>query len=369
MTEMIMIVVRIIIWSIVVPFLLGQLVYMLGRDSEEVSAVSKKLAYGFMLMCVIFFVFAVPMITLRLHFHVLVYSWVFITVVLCILSVIYGLRNAKVKQDEASAVQEEKKVKAGADVFTVMVWTAAVLMIAFQTYLLTFNMHVDTDDARFVAEAVEAVDYDTMLIRHAITNEYIGRVAGEQTKEVTAPYPLFIALMSKLYGIHPAICAHTVFPALFIPLCYVVFGIIGAHVFEGDMLKRGLFLLFLSVIHLFSFETIYASGYTLLTIIWQGRSILAMIMLPLLWYFLMRVSDSERVRREDYVYILMAAVACAMLSNMGAVLAGVMTAVYAVVNGVRLRSFKTCVFMGLCMVPDVVCVLITRLLRLYFERM
>ncbi len=369
MMEMIMIVVRIIIWSVVVPFLLGQLVYMLGRDSEEVSAVSKKFAYGFMLMCVIFFVLAVPMITLRLHFHVLMYSWILTVAVLCILSVVFGVRNARAGAGKASDKSKEKNAGTGADAFAVTVWIAAVLMIAFQTYLLTFNMHVDTDDARFVAEAVEAVDYDTMLLRHAITNEYIGRVAGEQTKEVTAPYPLFIALMSKLYGIHPAICAHTVFPALFIPLCYVVFGIIGAHVFGGDVLKRGLFLLFLSVIHLFSFETIYASGYTLLTIIWQGRSILAMIMLPLLWYFLMRISDSDRVRRKDYVYILMAAVACAMLSNMGAVLGGVMTTVYAVVNGVRLRSVKTCVCMGLCMVPDFLCVLITRLLRLYFERM
>lgn len=366
---MIIIIVRIIIWSLVVPFLLGQLLCILAMDDEEGTVISRKLAYGFMLMCVIFFVLAVPMITLRIHFHVLMYSWVFITVVLCILSAVFGVRNVKNKQGETSAVPGEKKMKAGTDVFTVFVWTAAVLMIVFQTYLLTFNMHVDTDDARFIAEAVEAVDYDTMLLRHAITNEYIGIVAGEQTKEVTAPYPLFIALMSKLYGIHPAICAHTVFPALFIPLCYVVFGIIGAHVFEGDLLKRGMFLLFLSVVHLFSFETIYASGYTLLTIIWQGRSILAMIMLPLLWYFLMRVSEGDRPGRRDYIFILAAVLACAMLSNMGAVLAAAMTAVYALVNGVRLRSFKTCVLMGLCTVPDIACVLITRLLRLYFERM
>ena len=135
------------------------------------------------------------------------------------------------------------------------------------------------------------------------------------------------------------------------------------------MKKRGLFLLFLSLIHLFSFETIYASGYTLLTIIWQGRSISAMIMLPLLWYFLMRTTDKKRLTAIDYLTVTMAGLANAMLSNMGAILAMVMIAAYALVNGARLQSFKTLIFMGICAVPELVLVGVTRFLRGIMERL
>ena len=231
-------------------------------------------------------------------------------------------------------------------------------------------MHIDTDDARFIAEANEAIEYDTMLVRHAIINKYIGFVPGEQIKEVTAPYPLFIALLSRLCGVgKPAIMAHTVLPPLLILLSYLVYGLIGAYIFAGDIKKRGLFLLFLSLIHLFSFETIYASGYTLLTIIWQGRSISAMIMLPFMWYLLMKTTDKERLRAADYLTVTAAGLANAMLSNMGAIVAVVILAAYAVVNGVRLRSFKTLVIMGVCAVPEAALVGVTRFLRGIMERM
>ena len=373
--KIILVILLIIIWSIIVPYLLGQLVRILIKDgrygdnaaSSDVyggTVVSGNIVYGFMVMCVSFLVLAMPMIVLAMPFHVLVYSWTALILLLCALSVVLDRRATKreVISSFFSSVT--------ADRFTACIWIAAAAVILFETALPTFTMHIDTDDARFIAEANEAIEYDTMLVRHAIINKYIGFAAGEQIKEVAAPYPLFIALLSKLYGVNkPAIVAHTILPALLIPLCYMVYGLIGAYIFNGDIRKRGLFLLFLSLIHLFSFETIFASGYTLLTIIWQGRSISAMIMLPLLWYLLMKTTDKEKPGVSDYVIVVTAGLANAMLSNMGAILAAVMMSAFAVVNGVRLRSFKALVLMGLCAVPELALVGVTRFLRGIMEKM
>lgn len=356
----------IIIWSIVVPVILGQLLCVLsgGRESGSISV---RIAYGFLVMCVIFMLLAIPMIAMKLPFHVLWIVWVAVVSVLCVLILALSLRRGYVKNIVANARSGMASFAETlrSDRLCLFAWCMAIAVIFFQMCLSAFTMHVDTDDSRFIAEAMEALEKDTMLQHHAITGKFLGFAPGEQIKDVTAPYPLFIALLSRLYGLHPAITAHTVLPFLLIPLSYVVFAMAGSFLLGSDKKKMGLFLLFLSLITLFSFETIYASGYTLLTIIWQGRSICAMIMLPLLWLFLMRASIKEKLGAADYCLIIIASLGNAMMSNMGAVLAPVLTAIYALTLGIRRRSFKILVLLGLCAVPDLICVVSTRIMRLF----
>ena len=151
-------------------------------------------------------------------------------------------------------------------------------------------------------------------------------------------------------------------PLLFIPLSYVVFNMIGGVIFEGDIKKKGLFLFFLSLIHLFSFETIYSAGYTLLTIIWQGRSIVAMIMLPLTWYLLLKTGDKDKACVSDHVLIGISALANAMLSNMGSLFAFILCMAYAFGFSLQERKIKPLLYMCLAMVPDIAVIIISRVL-------
>ena len=354
-------IIRILAFAVIVPFLIGEIVRF--RSNGKRSGTVDNFAYGFMFMCVLFLILAVPAIFLRASFHVLLYTWSVIVVVLCAVSLVVFLRNNRYREVSEGAAGFFNGIFA--DRMTLAVWCAATFIILFEACLPAVRMHIDTDDARFIAEAMEAVEKDTLLLHHAITGKYIGFVPGEQIKDVTSPYPLFIALLSRLFGLHPAITAHTVLPFLFILLSYIVFGMIGSFLTGADVKKTGLFLLFLSLINLFSFETIYASGYTLLTIIWQGRSVCAMIMLPFLWYILMGISAKERIGAADYLMMIAAALANTMLSNMGSIFAPVLIAVYAFVYLMRNRSLRTFALMCMCAVPSFVCILITRIMRLF----
>lgn len=356
-------IVRILIVAVIVPMLSGSLLSF--RFENEDKSAARDIAYGFMLMCVLFLVLAVPMIFMRMPFHTLKYSWTAVIAVLCVISLVLGLRRGKYKDILAGIRGFFGQIIS--DRFTGVIWIAAVFVIMFEACLPTVRMHVDTDDARFIAEAMEAVEKDTMLLHHAITGKYIGFVPGEQIKDVTSPYPLFIALLSRLFGLHPAITAHTVLPFLLILLSYIVFFMIGDFLTGSDVKKTGLFLLFLSFINLFSFETIYSSGYTLLTIIWQGRSVCAMIMLPFLWYILMRFTVKDKISVYDCLFVMAAALGNTMLSNMGSILAPIFIAAYAFVNLIKRKSLKISVFMCICAVPSFVCILITRILRMFLS--
>ncbi len=364
----------IIIWALIVPFLAGRLLGLLTESSETGLKIGMNLSYGFMVMCVLFLVPAIPMILLHAPFHTLKHTWVLLMAAVCLASVVLSLRRGipgrekrelsspdctRDAENPGDASDTDKK---GVDIFTVCIWIAAITVIVFETGLLTVRMHTDTDDARFIVDAMEALSKDTMLEYNPITGIHHGIPVGEQIKDLTAPYPLFIALISSLTMIHPAVMAHTVMPLLYIPLSYVIFNMIGGVIFGEGIRKKGLFLFFLSLIHLFSFETIYSAGYTLLTIIWQGRSIVAMIMLPLTWYLLLRMGDKESVKAGDYILIGISALANAMLSNMGSLFAFILCMAYAFSYSLQDRKLKPLICMGLAMVPDLLVIVAGRLL-------
>ncbi len=359
----------IILWAIIIPYMLGSLITRFNGSDNGHMVAAKNISYGFMLMCVLFLIPAVPMILMHVPFHILSMTWEAAVCILCVLSLIVffrGKRSAEpVEQkqagDEQAAGEQNGKVQ-NERIFTILVWMAALIVIAFEICLPVLRMHVDTDDARFLVDAMEALKKDTLLEYNPITGIHHGVPVGEQIKDVTAPFPIFIALASTLFMLHPAITAHTVMPMLFIPLSYAVFVLIGDHIFKGNAKDTGLFLLFLSLIHLFSFETIYSAGYTLLTIIWQGRSVAAMVMLPFLWYLLLELSDKDDVGVRDYIMLTMAALACAMLSNMGSLFAFILCMAYALSFAIRGKSVKPLIFMGLSMIPDVAVIVTIRVL-------
>lgn len=347
-------IVLIVLWGLCVPFILGMLIDRMLADSTCILC-ARNLAFGFMLMAAVFELLAVPMILLKMPFHILKNSWIAVVLclVLCSLSINYKGFSEKLK----NGLNDIRL-----DRLTVFIWIAVVFLVLFQTYLLAGQMHVDTDDSRFVAEALEAVERDTMLSYHPITGRLVSVPVGEMNKDVMSPYPIFLGLFAELFQLPPAVTAHVILPVLFIPLCYVVYSVIGSFFFDGDKKYIGLFLLFLSMIHLFSFESIYASGYTLLTIIWQGRSVAAMIMLPMLWYVLLRMTGRERLKRRDYLLFVTAMLSCAMMSTMGSMLSLLLAGVYICVFAFQKKSLKTVFWLGLCMCPNVICVVMSKLL-------
>ncbi len=337
----------IVLWGIVIPLMLGQLWDSILKDSELIS-IPRSLSFGYMTIAALFQLLAFPMLMLRLKFHVLKSTFLIVIVCLLLCTIFLNYKGfVKKLKDSMKSIQFEKT--------ELIIWVAVIFLIAVQTYLLAGQMHVDTDDSRFLAEALEAVEKDTMLEYHPLTGEFLGGPIGEMRKDITSPYPIFLGLLGELFRLPPTVAAHAVLPLLLIPLCYLVYSVVGKFFFPNDRKSIGLFLFFLSLIHLFSFETIYASGYTLLTIIWQGRSVAVMIMLPILWYILLKMTAKHvsDIKWSDYSLLVTALLGCAMLSGMGVLLSLLLTAAYTFVNIIRKKSVKFGVWMLICMCPNI----------------
>lgn len=314
---------KLILLVIAVPFMVGLVLdgIFSKEESGDVSykfMISRCMVFGFCAELAIFQIVAVPFIIKRAPFHLLKNVFLIVTVVITLISIVLNLRN--IKKRFINKFNEIKKMN-----LNIYLWIAIIGMIAFQTQLLSTNMHMDTDDSRFIAEALEACEKDTMLQVNCITGEHYDTFVGELRKEVAAPYPFFIAALSSLTEIHPAVLAHMIFPIFLIPLFYMCMYMLGRFFFSDSLNRLPLYMLLLSVIVLFSFESRFSWGYTLLTIIWQGRSIACLILIPAYFYTLSYIFSTENVKPGIYLTQFLIALACGNSSGMASMMVASVT--------------------------------------------
>jgi len=230
----------------------------------------------------------------------------------------------------------------------------ALFAILVHTFIPVFFMHFDTDDARFVAEALEAYEKNTLLMYHPITGEYLGGPIGEMLKDVWSPYPIFIAILGKLFLLTPAVVAHSILPAIYIPLAYVAFYQVCSFFFKSDTKSTWIAVLLYAVVNTFSMETVYSFGWTLLTIVWQGRSMFYVVFLPVMWYLLIRFTSENEVRCQDCIIIVIVEIACCMASGTAIILSLLMTITYVFIIAIIKRNLKRATYLFISMVPIVI---------------
>ncbi|MCR5106591.1 MAG: hypothetical protein K6B28_00355 [Lachnospiraceae bacterium] len=343
----------IIIWAIIIPSLTGYLALVLtGRKKEFVF--SESLMFGFVIFCAVFYLLAFPMIRMKLPFSYVKNCWITLILILFGVSLFIFCKNKmpeelliRIKGINIKALNKENTV----------LWSVAAMIIISQTLLLTFFMHMDTDDSRFIAEGMEAFEKNTMLMHNPITGEFTGEPVGEMIKDMSCPFPVFYALLACLFKLHPAVVAHTVLPLLLIPLSYVVFYNAMRFLIGEDRKSLALSLIFLSLIYYFYYGTKASTGYILLEIIWQGRSVAAVIMLPVAWYMMLHFILDEKITPGHYILLVLTGLMASLLSGMGAVLFAFFVFGHIPAIIIKRRSVKQAFFALIALVPSFISML------------
>jgi hypothetical protein len=166
-----------------------------------------------------------------------------------------------------------------------------------------------------------------MLLNNPATGEYEGTWVGELSKDVASPWSLYIALISKLVHIYPTILAHTILPVFLLLMAYGAFWLFGKSLFNGDLEKSCVFIFFIVLLHTYFNSSVYTSATFLLTRIWQGKAVVAGVMLPLQMY-LLYLLHHQKHQFGNYILIMIANTAACLLSGMGIFLAAVVTIIY-----------------------------------------
>ena len=215
----------------------------------------------------------------------------------------------------------------------------AAVLILLQAYVPARYEHSDDDDARFLAEAVSAVVHDSMYQDSPIDADFMYWDVGEVRKDLASPWAMFLAMQSNICGLAPAVYAHSLLPFFLILLCYGVYALIGKALFRGDDEKMFLFLIFLSVLHLFGYTSTHTLASMLLLRIWQGKAVCASFVLPLLFYLFVRlVQDKKRPAWIAPLYAV--ATGACLLSGIGIVTTPIVLLIYGCLDFCYHRKWK-----------------------------
>ena len=193
---------------------------ILGRKKSEVFSLAEILLNGLLRLFASFEVIVLPFIFLRIKFSYFFYFYCALLTVVIIFSIIKYARYSY-----KFIGKEVRKFISILDLPLI----AAIIMIIFQMSMLAFYMHLDADDAMYVATAATTLKTDTMYQYAADTGIPLTTMPS---RYILSPFPIFTAFLGKLFFIHPTIIAHTILAPLMTGFAYLVYYLIGSLIFK-----------------------------------------------------------------------------------------------------------------------------------------
>ena len=299
-----------------VAFWLFLIVIGFHTPAKRTKKITELLMGGMILFFFLFEILALCAVFFRWKFHTL--YWLVLGI-----SVVLFVRLIRFKK------QETKKQKGSR-----LWYLPAVVLIVVQMYAGIFYTHIDDDDAFYVATASTTLETDTVFQYNAYTGD---EYESLPSRYVLSPFPIFEAGLSRLYGVPSTVLGHTGMFLIFLPVAYFVYDLLGSFFWKNKRKERGLFLLFLAWMNIFGYYSVYTMSTFLLIRIWQGKAVLAAVILPLLFYYLLCAYKNE-YQIQDIIQIFLTTGAAALTSSMGIFLAPIMVALGAFAGIIQTRK-------------------------------
>lgn len=329
----------IMVFMVLLPFLLG-LLYTKFVE-EEKDHLLLQLAAGYIIMFGVFEIVALPLIFMRASFAVLLRLYGGVLLTAAVVSLVLNWRRIpKILLDTMQSVRQ----------FTLCIW-AELVLIAGQILVYIRYQYVNADDSFFVAAATTALETNTIFAYNPYTGTPYKTLPS---RYVLSPFYAFTAILSKVTDTHPAIMAHMVFMILFLLLAYAVYTLIGRALFSGDIEKTGYFLVILSGLNLFAAYSERTSGLFLLIRLWQGKAVLAGILLPLVWYLGIRIF-LQKGKKADWCLLFLLMCACCMVSSMGILFGAIMLGILGILFAWKQKSVRLLIYTAGCCLPNLLC--------------
>lgn len=264
---------------VIAPFLLGLLIT--NFLEKEKNNLLFAVLVGYLVEFAICELISVPMIFMGKSFIFLLKSYVIIIGILMIISIIVNRNNFK--EIFFSTIKGFKGLPK-------ILSAVCIILITFQIYMFVVYTHIDDDDAFYVGSITTTLQTNT-LYKYSPTT---GATSGEHNdlRYRLAPFPLFMAIVSKLINIHPDIVSHVVFPVFILPVIYSVYYLLAKELFNEDIKSAMSFVVLINLLNIFGGYSVRPASAFLLFRIWQGKSVLANLMMPAVLLFILKANKN-----------------------------------------------------------------------------
>ena len=317
------------------PLFLGD--RLTKKDELKMKDIFLAYIFGWLKMFAWFQILAIPFIFLGFRLNTLVMVW---GSGIVLLFLYYVAKNFKKYKE----ILQNKKRFSWPRCLEIVV----VLLVIFQLSAVIFLAHEDADDAFFIGQAVTDAHTDTMMV-------YVGDTGAEwggfHPRYVFAPFPTFLAMISRLLMIHPLIVARIIFQFFFIILCYMVYYLLAKEVFKENRDKVAICVGFLCLLNLWGNISPFTSSSFLLLRLHQGKAMLANFILPFLIYLMASYFREKKFNSKELLLVM---ISSTLVSAMGVFLAPLLLGVYAFTRFIRERQVIILGQALLCSMPNVI---------------
>lgn len=325
---------------VMVALVMGVCPYFIGYALCEATRladrrISTVWPFGILTMLATFELVSVPCIFLRTSFTTLAVLYgiaLGIGVVISVIVTIVGYNKTNSSYDVVEITTPKTLFKKSN--FNIYIIVALVIIVA-QIALMFVLVHYDSDDAYYLGTATTSL-VDNSLYR---LEPDTGRVYGSiPLRYALSGFTLFYAFIAKITGMHVAVVAHVSLAIIFTVAVYAVWYAFVCVVTE-DPKRRGVFLLITSLLYTFGNVSTLTRETFMIYRIWQGKAILANLILPFILAVCMRIV-LKPMRKKAYYILFIACLAAVSVTEMGAALAPVAIMVSMIICAFRQKSIK-----------------------------
>lgn len=269
-----------IIVFLIIPIELGFL--LLKFFEKEKDNILFAIIIGYIIEFAVCELLAVPMIFMQKSYNTLLCIYSLTIIILCIISTKINFK--RIKEIIKNNIEELKNTPK-------LLSLICILVVGFQIYQYVFYTHIDDDDAVYVGTATTSIQTNS-LYKYSPTT---GAETGEQhiMRYRLGPFPLYSAMISSIIHIHPAIVAHVVLPVIFVPVVYLIYYLLGKEIFKENKNLSLLFVIILSFLQIWGGYSVRTNFAFLLFRIWQGKALLANMILPAIWLLFLKANENN----------------------------------------------------------------------------
>ncbi len=221
-------------------------------------------------------------------------------------------------------------------------------VVLFQLYKAIFYAYEDGDDAYYISVAASAASSDTMYKLDA----YMGIPTSVNYRYALAPFPIWIACLTRLSGLNTAFIAHALLPAFLLLVTYVIYIEISKLLFKESKEKQYMLLTLISVFFMFENVSTSTEGTFLLTRARQGKEALADIILPFLFLMILKLLKADlQIKASDWLMLLITLIAASLTSVLGNILAPLMILFLFIISIIK-KKFKLLPGIAALVIPN-----------------
>ena len=324
-----------------------------GKKDPESGNLIREYLVGIAIMLTVFECFAVPISLKHMRLSNLVRIYLAVLAVLAVVSIV-RCRSFKAQRKWLRALPAGFSLTLG----------AAALCMILQAGYVTQMQHIDEDDSFYVATATTSVSTDRLYKYSAYTGKKYKSIQIKlNMRYILSSWPVFLAFLSKISGMHAAVIAHMVLPAVTLMWLYLVYFLLAAWLFPGEYKKQGLTMLLLVCLLSFSGFSFYSAGVFAFIRGWQGKAVLAGSGIPLFVFGCLEAMEDERWNKKWTTLFFFSGL-CVTLTSMGAVLIPLIAGCFGLYHTVTKKQVRYLVNSVLVCLPSIACAAVYVLVKL-----